>query len=147
LREAYLDGTLRVRGEEERDAYVSIRQHTSAYVSIRQHTSAYVSNRQHTSAYAYLDAIDGVRGEEERAAAPPPHRMRLHPLHLRVSIRQHSSAYVSIRRHTSAYLHSLHLLVDEVKHQLVVYVLALCQPLPACIRQHTSAFVSIRQRA
>jgi hypothetical protein len=29
----------------------------------------------------------------------------------------------------------------------VVYVLALCQPLPACIRQHTSAFVSIRQRA
>jgi hypothetical protein len=29
-----------------RQAYVSIRQHTSAYVSIRQHTSAYVSIRQ-----------------------------------------------------------------------------------------------------
>ena len=41
---AYITARLSVR-----DAYVSIRQHTSAYVSIRQHTSAYVRIRPHTA--------------------------------------------------------------------------------------------------
>ena len=63
-----------------REAYVSIRQHTSAYVSIRQHTSAYVSIRQHTLAYVSI---------RQHTSAY-------------VSIRQHTSAYVSIRQHTSA---------------------------------------------
>ncbi len=42
-------------GKEERDRYVSIRQHASAYISIRQHTSAYVSIRQHTFVSGTLD--------------------------------------------------------------------------------------------
>ncbi len=48
-----------------REAYVSIRQHTSAYVSIRQHTSAYVSIRQHTSA---TPSVCGLQGSVCRLA-------------------------------------------------------------------------------
>jgi hypothetical protein len=87
-----------------RQAYVSIRQHTSAYVSIRQHTSAYVSIRQHTSA-----CVGGrlcFRQVRTRAAMLPFAHTRppLRACCTYVSIRQHTLAYVSIRQHTSAYV-------------------------------------------
>ena len=96
-------------------AYVSIRQHTPAYVcirlhrcmpatsqpvSIRQHTSAYVSTRQHMSAcvHACYFPADGARAGMPADITQERHVAYLHArcLHLYVSIRQHTSAYVSV---------------------------------------------------
>jgi hypothetical protein len=59
------------------------RKHASAYTSIRQHTSAILGHINSSRAAEY--------GRRDAHAE-------------RVSIRQHTSAYVSIRQHTSAYV-------------------------------------------
>jgi hypothetical protein len=60
----------------------------------------------------------------------------------RVSVRQHTSAYVGRRQHTSAYVS----MRERIRQHTSAYV-STCQHTSACasIRQHAPAYVSIRQ--
>jgi hypothetical protein len=149
-----------------REAYVSIRQHTSAYVSIEEHTSAYVSIRQRTSAYVSIrQHTSAYVSTRQQTSADVSRRQQTSAY---VSIRQHTSAYVSVRQHTSAYVDMLG--IDRVGHReknSPKFTARACasglsareeedtspsrrRPLaiasPYSTRQHTSAYVSIRRR-
>jgi hypothetical protein len=134
---------------------ISIRQHTSAYVSIRQHTSAYVSIRPHASAYrsAYVSRRQRLREGvtegavcerlRERCVRGLGHgtlsRLQARTSSSRISIRQHTSAYVSIRQR---------LRQERAPLPHASAAAAGSAPAPPAyvsIRQHTSAYVSIRQ--
>jgi hypothetical protein len=73
-----------------------IRSRPLVHVTAGDGRQAYVSIRQHTSAYAYV--CMRIRSR------PLVHVTAVHGRQACVSIRQHTSAYVSIRQHTSAYV-------------------------------------------
>jgi hypothetical protein len=153
-------------------AYVSIRQ---AYVSIRQHTSAYVSIRQHTSAYGSMHLREHSRLEllhrllcgllRYSTCGQPLAPAQLRPLHTpaSVSIRQPppllymrpavgsssaaTTAYATIRQHTSASSAALHAasrwLQLSCDHCIRHHTSACVGRCPHM--KHASAYVSIRQ--
>ncbi len=106
-----------------REAYVSIRQHTSAYVDMLGIDR--VGHREKNSPKFTARACASVLSAREEEHTSPSRRRPL-AIASPYSIRQHTSAYVSIRQYTS-----------EVAPR-ACYCL--------CIREHTSAHLSLRLR-